>query len=188
MALISTTRSETRKSSTGYGKIYFWTATINNWQQLLLDEKQKDVIISALHYLSTKGLVTVFGFVIMPNHLHLIWRLNKINGKESPKGSFMKFTAHTFTKWLKAKNGIGSYAVNALNKRHEIWQRDALGIEIWSKEVARQKLSYIHFNPVSGKWKLAKDDLDYKYSSARFYETGVDEFGFLSNIFDYFNG
>jgi hypothetical protein len=29
---------------------------------------------------------------------------------------------------------------------------------------------------------LAKDYLDY-YSSARFYETGVDEFGFLKNLF-----
>jgi putative transposase len=36
---------------------------------------------------------------------------------------------------------------------------------------------------VSGKWNLAKDYLDYYYSSAVFYETGVDEFGFLINLF-----
>jgi len=34
-----------------------------------------------------------------------------------------------------------------------------------------------------GKWNLAKDYLSYYYSSARFYETGVDEFGFLDNLF-----
>jgi hypothetical protein len=45
------------------------------------------------------------------------------------------------------------------------------------------KIDYIHFNPVSGKWNLAKDYLDYYYSSAGFYETGVDEFGFLNNLF-----
>ena len=76
----------------------------------------------------------------------------------------------------------------ALNKSHEIWQRDSLGIEIYDKEIANQNpiaigLNYIHFNPVSGKWQLAKNDLDYYYSSARFYETGIDEFGFLKNIF-----
>jgi len=54
--------------------------------------------------------------------------------------------------------------------------------------VAIQKLKYIHFNPVTGKWTLAKDDLDYYYSSARFYETGIDEFGFLSNNFEVFDG
>jgi hypothetical protein len=63
-----------------------------------------------------------------------------------------------------------------------------LSIEIYSREVARQKLDYIHFNPVSGKWKLAKDDLGYYYSSARFYETGVDEFRFLHNLYNVFDG
>jgi putative transposase len=56
-------------------------------------------------------------------------------------------------------------------------------MEISSSVVAKRKLEYIHFNPVSGKWNLAKGYLDYHYSSARFYETGVDDFGFLSNLF-----
>jgi hypothetical protein len=34
----------------------------------------------------------------------------------------------------------------------------------------------------------AKDDLDYQYSSARFYEAGVDDFGFLANLFQVFDG
>ena len=63
------------------------------------------------------------------------------------------------------------YEVKAANKKYELWQRDSLSVEIYSREVAMQQLQYIHFNPVSGKWKLAKDDLDYYYSSVRFYET-----------------
>jgi hypothetical protein len=35
---------------------------------------------------------------------------------------------------------------------------------------------------------LAKDDLGYDYSSARFHETGIDEFGFLKNVFSIFDG
>jgi hypothetical protein len=58
-----------------------------------------------------------------------------------------------------------------------------LGIEIYSVKVAKQKLEYIHNNPVKGKWKLAKDYFSYHYSSVRFYETGIDAFGFLKNIF-----
>jgi hypothetical protein len=34
----------------------------------------------------------------------------------------------------------------------------------------------------------AVDDAGYHYSSARYYETGVDEFGFLKNIFEVFDG
>jgi len=33
------------------------------------------------------------------------------------------------------------------------------------------------------KWQLANDYFSYHYSSARFYETGIDEFVFLKNIF-----
>ncbi|MEO7045292.1 MAG: hypothetical protein ABI091_08260 [Ferruginibacter sp.] len=57
-----------------------------------------------------------------------------------------------------------------------------------SREVARQKLDYIHRNPVSGKWTLAKDDVSYFYSSARFYEYGIDQFGFLKNLYNVFDG
>jgi hypothetical protein len=59
-------------------------------------------------------------------------------------------------------------------------QRDSLGIEIYSKHVAIQKLEYIHTNAVKGLWQLAKNDIRYYYSSAKFYETGVDDFGFLT--------
>ena len=108
--------------------------------------------------------------------------------RETPQGSFLKYSAHEFLKKLKQNGASKIYEVNAANKKHEIWQRDSLSIEIYSREVARQKLNYIHFNPVSGKWKLAKDDLDYYYSSAMFYETGIDTFGFLNNLYTVFDG
>ena len=98
----------------------------------------------------------------------------------------MKYTAHVFLDHLKATGKSELYKVKASNKKHEIWLRDSLGIEIYDKNIAQQKLNYIHFNPVSGKWGLSKNDLDYYYSSARFYETGIDEFGFLKNLFETF--
>ena len=177
-----------RKSHTSFGKIYLWTATIHNWLPLLNSAENKQVIINSLKTLSDNKLIIVFAFVIMPNHIHLIWQQNKINSKETPKGSLLKYTAHIFMQKLKAESKSHLYEVNASNKKHEIWQRDSLGIEIYSREVAKQKLDYIHFNPVSGKWQLSKDDISYYYSSAKFYETGIDEFGFLHNLFEVFDG
>lgn len=124
----------------------------------------------------------------MPKHIHLLWQQNGFNGGETPKGSLLKHTAHVFLKQLKVIGAAAQYEVNADNKKHEIWQRDSLGIKIYSREVAKQKPDYIHFNPVNGKWTLAKDDLGYYYSSARYYETGVDDFGFLKNIYKVFDG
>ncbi len=177
-----------RKSFTSVNKIYFWTATIHNWNHLLQNDNEKKIITDSLRTLSDRGLITIYAFVIMPNHIHLIWELNKTNGKETAKGSFLKFTAHEFKKRLKAKDGLEDYKVQAVNKSYEFWQRDSLAIEIWSRSVAEQKLNYIHNNPVSGKWQLSKDDISYNFSSARFYEYGIDDFGFLNNLYKIFDG
>ncbi len=69
-----------------------------------------------------------------------------------------------FLKQLEANSTSKFYEVNEANKKYEIWHRDLLGIEIYTREVAKQKIDYIHFNPISGKWQLAKDDLDYHFS------------------------
>ena len=43
-------------------------------------------------------------YVIMPNHIHVLWELKEMNGKEKPHSSFLKFTAHEFLKDLKANH------------------------------------------------------------------------------------
>ncbi|WP_420317809.1 hypothetical protein [Ekhidna sp.] len=91
---------ERRPSYTEIGKIYFWTATINNWIPLLESKEFKTILIDSLSFLSNKQLIDVFGFVIMPNHIHMIWRMNSSNGNETPFGSFLKYTAHEFKKML----------------------------------------------------------------------------------------
>ena len=180
--------TQQRKSHTSLGKIYFWTATIHKWYTLLEDDKMKNIIIDYLKILSDEKKITMYGFVIMPNHLHYLWQQNILNGKELPKGSFMKYTAHKFRKHLEEENKLHLYKVDSGNKEHEIWQRDSLGVGIYSREVAKQKLDYIHGNPVRGKWSLSKDNISYYYSSAKFYETGVDDFGFLNNVYKIFDG
>jgi putative transposase len=180
--------STKRKSSTSQGKIYFWTATIHKWNPLLYEDSNKDILIASLKKLSDQGMLTVFAFVIMPTHIHLIFRQNKLNGKETPKASFMKYTAHILMQILRTRGKADSYRVNMPNKRYQVWQRDSLGIEMFNRWIAKQKLGYIHANPVKGKWLLAKDYLGYHYSSARFYENGEDEFGFMQNLYLEFDG
>jgi REP element-mobilizing transposase RayT len=174
-----------RKSFMQAGEIYFWTATINSWYKLLLEDGYKDILIDSLRYLSNAGTIDVFAFVIMPNHIHLIWRINGLNGKETPQGSFLKFTAHEFKKMLKAGSPeqLAAYKIDAVNKSYEFWQRDPLAIRLYSKPVAIQKLKYIHYNPLAEHWQLVKDPCDYVYSSAEYYETGQQtKFDFLKDL------
>ncbi|MEJ7822053.1 MAG: hypothetical protein WKF85_07005 [Chitinophagaceae bacterium] len=43
------------------------------------------------------------------------------------------------------------------------------------------KINYIDNNPLSHPWNLVQQPEDYKYSSAKFYDTGFDEFGLLTH-------
>ncbi len=166
------------------GEIFFWTATINRWQRLLWLDSYKDVIISSLDYLSQAGIMDVFGFVIMSNHVHLIWRSNKLNGKETGQGSFLKYTAHEFRKMLYREDSkkLLSFRMEAENKQHEFWQGDPMAIHLYSRKVAYQKLDYMHYNPMAGHWQLVIDPCDYEYSSARYYELGEKNYPFLKDL------
>ncbi|SDE05343.1 transposase [Niabella drilacis] len=173
-----------RKSHIEIGEIFFWTATIHNWQRLLEQDAYKHIIINPLQHLSDAGKIDVFAFIIMPNHIHLIWRTNALNGKETAQGSFLKFTAHEFKKRIptEQKNHLSSYKVSAINKQYEFWQRDPLAIHLYTKNVAYQKLDYIHCNPCTERWKLVADPCDYVYSSAGFYEKNENRFAFLKDL------
>ena len=71
--------------------------------------------------------------------------------------------------------------VKAADRQQQVWERNSLSIELWSEKIFIQKLNYIHDNPVQNKWKLAELPEQYKYSSALFYENGVDEFALLKH-------
>ena len=50
--------------------------------------------------------------------------------------------------------------------------------------MVQQKLEYIHLNPLQEKWNLATRPEEYYWSSAKYYEIGIDDFGILTNYFD----
>ena len=71
-----------RNSYTELNEIYFWTITINKWQHLLKQDDNKMIVMSSLQWLVKNKLVQIYGFVIMLNHIHLLWEQLKMNGKE----------------------------------------------------------------------------------------------------------
>lgn len=165
-------------------KLYFYTATILDWKQLLISDKYKNYIINSLKYLVDNKKIALYGFVIMPNHIHLIWELLELNGKESPHASFMKYTSHLILKDLLTTNSdlLREFKVNSETRNYQFWQRDPLPIDLYTPDVIYQKLTYIHNNPLQDKWKLVDSPADYKYSSAYFYENEKDDFGILTHI------
>lgn len=163
--------------------LYFFTATILEWKHLLKKDKYKDIIVQSLKYLHTKEKIKVYAFVIMPNHIHLVWKILGENNYSDIQRNFLKYTAQIILSDLKKYHTevLKHFYVGAKDRDYQIWERNPLSIELISQYVAEQKINYIHGNPLAEKWKLAEEPQKYKYSSAKFYYEGIDEFGFLEN-------
>ena len=98
-----------------------------------------------------------------------------MNGKETPKESFEKYTGHVFLKQLnKEGEKLNEYRTDQKDRNYIFWQRDPLAILITNRVMAGEKLDYMHYNPLQPHWQLSKDPVDYRFSSARFYEIGED--------------
>ena len=168
--------------------MYFFTATILNWKPILVQDSYKQIILESLRYLVTQERIILYGFVIMPNHIHLIWQMNTGQKRSDVQRDFLKFTGQQILKDLRTNkpDRYKSFEVNLKDRKHQIWQRNPLSIELYSREVIEQKLDYIHHNPVQGKWNLIDDFTEYTYSSASFYETNRNSFEFLSHYMAYF--
>ena len=143
----------------------FYTATINNWQHLLADNKHKDIIVDSLKFLVTEKRIELNAFVIMSNHIHLIWQPQFGFTPTDIQSSFMKYTAQQLKRSLAENNKetLASFKVNKYDREYQFWKRNPLGIELISQAVFEQKLNYIHLNPV--KAGLCKDPSGWKFSS-----------------------
>ena len=160
-------------------ELSFFTATILEWKHLLVDNGYKDIILSSLKYLTDNNRIQVYAFVIMNNHLHLLWHIVYPNKQEEVQRDFLKYTAQMILKDVRRNNPelLQDYYVGAKDRAYQVWERNPLTIAIYSEEVMKQKLQYIHENPVRA--GLCTHAEDYRYSSAAFYMGSNENFGFI---------
>jgi len=55
-------------------------------------DKYKDILISSLKFLTDDNRLYLYAYVIMPNHLHIIWSEKENPTKETAKASFFKYS------------------------------------------------------------------------------------------------
>jgi|SRR6478735_387303 len=167
--------------------IYYHTATINGWKHLMKEDQYKDIVISSFQHLVKNEFIRLYGYVIMPNHIHMIAEMLKKNRTEFPLGSMTKFTGHVFKETLEKTNQyeLQYYLSDKRDRNYQFWKIRPYPFEIYSRPMMIQKLDYIHHNPVQPQWNLCNSWDEYRYSSARFYEHGIDEFGILTHYLDY---
>ncbi len=71
--------------------------------------------------------------------------------------------------------------MDAADREYQFWERNALSVDLFTDKIFDQKFNYIHENPIQEKWMLATYPEDYRWSTARFYAGGENEFDFITH-------
>ena len=170
------------------GHLYFITASIICWMPLFKEDRFARVILDGLSFYRNKKEILLFGFVIMPSHIHII--IKPIN---IPIGKFLQsfgsLTAHKMVKMLRdeqRRDILGTFHENRRDRRsnYSFWQ-EIFTENIFTQKFLDQKLEYIHQNPISKAEDIIGNRTSYLYSSAGFYDKGENPIIEIDDIRDY---
>ncbi len=158
---------------------HFVTFAVVGWIDVFSREQYKEIFVNSLQYCQKEKALALHAWIIMTNHVHLIISSNT-NKIEDIVRDLKKYTSKQIFKAIQENPtesrkewmmNLFSFAGknNNNNKDFQFWKQDYHPIELNSAEKAKEKLDYLHENPVrSG---LVWEPWHYKYSSAIDYYT-----------------
>jgi REP element-mobilizing transposase RayT len=150
---------------------HFLTCTVLNWIPLFTRPATVQIVLDALLYRQQQHGWCIYGYVILENHLHLLVQADDL---PSQLAHFKSYTARQLIDYLheaKAERLLEQLKwfrkAHKTDRDYQLWEEGSHPQLIDHTEVLRQKLDYIHLNPV----KRGYVDLPehWRYSSARDY-------------------
>jgi len=143
------------------GQSHFITFTCYRRLPRLATCELRDLVVAALEHARRRYLFRVYGFVVMPEHVHLLI--------SEPERATVAHAMQSL-KISSAKRAVG------LRERAEqesrLWQGRYYDRNVRDYEEFVEKLRYLHSNPV--KRGLCARPQDWRWSSFRHYATGED--------------
>jgi putative transposase len=165
----------------------YCTASINNRQRVLASDKYKNIVIRYLQSLHDKKCVRIYGYVIMPNHIHLLWEVLRTDGRETPMDGLLRGTAENIRQLLRREQPMMLERVLNTKGYPEgaIWETPVKVTAIGTVRELIYLLHVMHTNPTRSNWQLCREPGDYPYSSEAFYARGKDLFYMVTHYKDW---
>ena len=172
--------SNTRASFTLH-ELHFITITVVDWIDIFTRPLYKHIITDSLAYCQQNKGLRIFAWVLMSNHLHAIVDASGELSVADIVRDFKKYTSKRLLKEIQTSPNESRrewilnrlrYAGNNDKKitNYRLWQDGYHPEQIYTYEFYKQKLDYIHLNPV--RQELVAKAEDYLYSSATDYAGG----------------
>ena len=140
--------------------VYFITFTCYKWKQLFSISQAYDGVYKWFDSLHEKK-ISVFSYVIMPNHLHVILHFPTMQKSlNTVIGNAKRFMAYNIKGLEKNKEFLlledlqsrVSKRERTKGQRHKVFEESFDAKECQSMKFILEKIKYIHHNPVSKKW------------------------------------
>ncbi len=162
--------------------MFYCTITCFDWMPLFEITNFYDAVYNWFDELKELNN-RINGYVIMPNHLHVLIRVDKgsptinklvANGKRFMAYEMVKRLKESgrFELLLKMEQAVPKEQAKD-GKLHHVFEQSFDCKPCYTKKFMEQKLDYIHHNPCAKKWNLVKEFTEYKHSSAGFYELNL---------------
>ncbi len=155
------------------GSIYYITSVVYNRLKIFTQPSFIIPLIDSFNYYRFQYSCKLIGFVIMLDHIHLLLYPEKAESITDFMRDFKRFTSGRITRqaklegkteWVEAFEQAGTETDRADFK---VWQDSFWEQFIYTEKFLKQKLDYIHMNPVRA--GIVESAADYPYSSYRNY-------------------
>ncbi len=171
---------------------YFVSFATVYWLDVFVRQEYLHILATGVDYCRREKGMELYAYCFMPSHIHFIFRdtnenqvallrdFKKYTAKkiisaigENPQESRKEWLLWMFERAGKKKGNISKY---------QFWQHHNKPIELWSTSIIKQKLDYVHNNPVES--GFVTEPTEWKYRSARNFAGDhtileIDEIGFL---------
>ena len=152
----------------GAEDLHFITCSCYRRQPQLSTAKRRDLFLKILQETRRKYRFVVHGYVIMPEHFHLLITEPEVGDPSV----VMKVLKQRFSRQLNQRRRRTSSLQTALwdLTPDPVWQKRFYDFNVWTERKRTEKLRYMHRNPV--KRGLVEHSDQWKWSSFRAYWCG----------------
>jgi len=152
------------------GDLYFVTFSCYRRRPYLGTHRARQRFVKILDQVRSRFIFLLIGFVVMPEHVHLLVSEPKKGNLSKALQVLKQRVSRALRKPAGKASAQLSLAFAAATDRPALWQRRFYDFNVWSDRKVREKLDYMHRNPVQR--KLVSHPKDWPWSSWSHYEKG----------------
>jgi len=157
----------------GAHQLHFITCSCYHRLPLLRSAPSRDRLLSVLEQTRKRYRFVVVGYVVMPEHIHLLLSEPEVGTPSTVMQVLKQRTARALLPKTKPRDPRQCQRFGETPARVPFWQARFYDFNVWTAKKRVEKLMYMHWNPV--KRGLVAEPEDWRWSSSRFYV--LDEAG-----------